>query len=128
MNQEPEIKNAKITSTMLGVEDHGILTCFLHLDYGGTGQGFGGWTFDHPIGRAETFKGREGTAWGMEFIRRILDLLEVESWEKIPGNHCRVKADWGKVHSIGHITKDKWFTPEIDLVSMKPKSDMGAQP
>ena len=32
-----EIKNAKIESTMLGTEDHGIMTCYLYLDYGDKG-------------------------------------------------------------------------------------------
>ena len=31
---EPEMKNANITRTMLGIEDHGILTYNLTLDYG----------------------------------------------------------------------------------------------
>ena len=43
MKPQGEIRNAVIQSTMLGYEDHGILTCFLHLDYSGAGQGFGGY-------------------------------------------------------------------------------------
>lgn len=35
----PETKNARIESTMLGREDHGILTFMLHLSYGGSGHG-----------------------------------------------------------------------------------------
>ena len=37
-----EIRNAIIKSTMLGTKDHGIMTCYLYLDYGGEGQAFGG--------------------------------------------------------------------------------------
>ena len=43
MSTMEEIKNAIITGTYLGIEDHGILTFWLYLDYGGSGQGFGGY-------------------------------------------------------------------------------------
>ena len=39
--RESSQANAKITSTHLGQEDHGIFTAWLQLDYGGSGQGFG---------------------------------------------------------------------------------------
>lgn len=42
-----EIKNAKITSTSLGYEDHGILTFGLCLDIsGGGGVVYGGFALD----------------------------------------------------------------------------------
>ena len=115
MNNIP-IKNAVIKGTMLGIEDHGIMTCFLNLDYGGSGQSFGGYSLD---GFNESEDKRVGTAWGMEFIRRVLEVLDVDSWEKIKGTHCRVKADHGKVYRIGHIIKDQWFDPKQDLEYLK---------
>lgn len=109
---ERTIQNAVIESTMLGQEDHGILTCFLMLNYGGSGQGFGGWALDEPRrDSADKFLGRFGTAWGMQFIAGVLKVLEVSSWEKLPGTHCRADADHGKVYRIGHILKDRWFDP-----------------
>lgn len=107
-----ETKNAVIESTMLGIEDHGILTCFLYLNYGGSSQGFGGYSFD------EYDKGKDkrvGVAWGMEFIRNVLETLEVESWEDLTGERCRVVSDSGKVYRIGHFLKDQWFDPDKDL-------------
>jgi len=107
-------KNAVITHTMLGYEDHGILTAYLYLDYGGSCQGFGGYALDRYVegsrqsGRSE----RIGTAYGCEFIIRILSVLGVDKWEKIPGTHCRVKASHEKAEAIGHILKDKWFDPQ----------------
>ena len=47
MSTMEEIKNAIITGTYLGIEDHGILTFWLYLDYGGSGQGFGGYQLDN---------------------------------------------------------------------------------
>lgn len=107
-----EIKNAQIRSTMLGVEDHGIFSCILSLDYAGSGQGFGGYALDEYEPQR---KARFGTAYGMEFIKRILDTLEVDKWEALKGQHIRADADHGKVYGIGHIIKDKWFYPEKDL-------------
>ena len=102
-----EIKNALIVSTSLGKEDHGIMTCFLHLDYGGSGQGFGGYSFQ--CGKDNQVK---GSAFGMDFIMEILRVVGAPSWEKLPGMHIRVKAEHSKVHGIGHIIKDVWFHPQ----------------
>ena len=111
-------KNAVIESTMLGIEDHGIMTCFLYLDYGGTCQGFGGYSLDVFDKNKDK---RIGTAWGTEFVRRVLETIEVDSWEKLKGKHCRVVSDYGKVYRVGHIIKDKWFDPEKDLEHLKVK-------
>ena len=35
------IKNAIIENVTLGFEDHGIMTSYIHVDYGGGGGGFG---------------------------------------------------------------------------------------
>ncbi len=121
MSDTPEIKNAVINSTMLGVEDHGILSCFIHLQYDGGGQGFGGYAMDSPTRSANPKDERRvGTAWGMEFIRRVLDVVGVNNWEDLKGKHVRVKATFSKVESIGNIIKDKWFTPETDINHLRP--------
>lgn len=73
---------ARITSTFLGVEDHNMFTAWLHLDYGGAGQGAGGYELD---GHAEAGKPRIGTARGMEFVMRAIRACGVRSWEEIRG-------------------------------------------
>jgi len=98
----PEIKNAKIESVYLGFEGHGILTCYLNLDYGGVAQSFGGYQMKNPN-------------YGMEFIERVLRVVGVESWEQLPGKTIRAKADNVKVYGIAHILRPEWFHPE-DLV------------
>ncbi len=107
----PEIKNALIKSTFLGIEDHGIFTAFITLDYSGSGQSFGGYSMDAP-NKGEQGLSRIGTPFGCEFILRVIRTLEVNSWEKLIGTYCRVMATHNKVHSIGHIQKDQWFSPE----------------
>ena len=107
-----EIKNAKISGTMLGLEDHGIMTCMLYLDYGGSSQGFGGYGFDEYYKKIDK---RLGTAWGMEFIKRVLEICDSEKWEDLKGKYVRADSEFGCVHRIGHITKDIWFDPKVDL-------------
>ena len=96
--------NARIESTMLGIEDHGTMTCMIHLDYGGSGQGFGGYSLDQ-------FGGKEGHASSILFIRRILETVDVDAWEELVGKYIRVRYTHDRVHAIGHIIEDKWFTP-----------------
>lgn len=117
--EKVEVRNAVIQSTMLGVEDHGILTCMIHTSSGVVGQGFGGWAFDAWNERA---KRREGTAWGMHFVGLLLSTLEVGSWEKLPGTPCRVRATHNKIVAIGHFIRDRWFEPEKDLAFLRPQA------
>jgi len=115
-----ETRNATIKSTMLGYEDHGIFTAILNLDYGGAGQGFGLCFLDAYNDKT---KEREGTAFGMQFIIEVMKVVGVESWESLKGKHCRVKADYEKVHAIGHFLKDEWFSPQDLYDKFKSKTE-----
>lgn len=88
---------AKITGTMLGYEGHGILTAMLQVDYGGSGQGIGGYCLDEPVrDDADQFVGRFGTAFGMEWVRRAMSACGVDSWEQVKGRTILVyKEDDG---------------------------------
>ena len=108
---DTEIRNARIETATIEREDHGIMTCSLGLDYSGSGQHFGGYAFDEPIKENGEFKGRRGTAYGMEFIIRILDTVGVDRWDQLVGKHIRVEQSHTKVYRIGHITEDRWFDP-----------------
>lgn len=108
-----ETKNAIINSTMLGYEDHGIFTAMLMLDFGDSTQGFGGYGLDTYV---KSLDQRKGTAYGCQWIINVLRTLEVEKWEDLPKTKLRVKADFDKIHEIGHFLKDKWFNPNnMDL-------------
>lgn len=104
-----EIRNARISSTHLGLEGHGIFSVMIDLDYDGGGQGFGGYALDRWV---PDLKRRRGTAWGMEFIARVLRVVGVEKWEDLKGKYVRADAEFTKVHRIGHITADRWFDPD----------------
>jgi len=100
-----ESKNATITSTMLGKEDHGIFTFVLHLDYGGSGQGAGTYALSYGgYDEKEKFVPYMG-----ELLWRIMDTVGVRTWEDLRGEHIRVKADHCKVHAIGNFLRDKWL-------------------
>lgn len=90
--------NARIDSTFLGREDHGIFTAFLYLDYGGGGQGFGGYVLKDK--------------YAYVFVSRVLETVGASSWENLPGKHVRVCVEQGKALGIGHIIEDKWYFPE----------------
>lgn len=93
-----EIKNARIESTMLGYEDHGLLTCSITLDYGGALQGFGGYCL--------------GDVFTDQWIKGVLKCVGVETWEKLKGVYVRAQIEDGRITAIGHILEDKWFKPK----------------
>lgn len=81
---------AKIKKTFLGYEDHGVLTAFLHVDYGGAQQAIGGYQLDCP----------SGAVW----IARVLKACGVASWEQLPGRTIYVRRDTnGRVLGIGPL-------------------------
>jgi hypothetical protein len=120
---ESQIRNAVIEQTMLGIEDHGLLTVYVHLDYGDGGhQGFGGYGLDRPVKIDGKHSHREGTAYGMEFISQIMKVAGVAKWEDLVGQHVRVDGrPFGQIKRIGHIIEDKWFHPEEDLKHLIPE-------
>lgn len=93
-----EITNAKIASTTLGIESHGIPTCFLYLEWPGAGQAFGGYDLRH---------------YGIEFITKTCAAVGVDRWEDLTGWVCRIQNDRNKVYAIGHIIEDRWYEPEV---------------
>ncbi len=96
-----EILNAKITSTLFGYEDHGILTCYLHFDIsGGSSIAFGGYNLNSI-----------GTGY---FVKKILDVVGVNEWELLVGKHVRIKLEDRRLVAIGNIMDDRWFDPKTD--------------
>lgn len=106
-----EIKNAIIESASIEIEDHGSLTMWLHLDYGGLNQGFGGYALYLP--KSFTYHKRDSIAG--HFMYRVLEIAGVTSFNQLAGKTIRVKADWNGVESIGHIVKDDWFCPKEEI-------------
>ena len=106
-------ENMRIKGTMLGREDHGILTAFLQLEGNGTGQGFGGWCLDSAD--------RPNPAAGL-WISRVLEVVGVAEWEELPGKYVRVVRDRGLISGIGHIIEDRWFYPRDEMKELATQS------
>lgn len=94
-------ENAQIERTMLGFEDHGIMTGYVFLKAGPYSVGYGGYCL--------------GGEFAGEWIKGILKAVGVERWEDLKGKYCRLRGEntWGASASrseIGHITEDRWFS------------------
>lgn len=106
-----EIHNALITKTMLGFEDHGIMTFFVYLEWDGGGVGFGGYSLDEYD---KEQKKRVGVGYSMDLLKEIMEVVGVETWEQLKGKHVRVDSEgWGgKALGLGNLLKDKWIYPK----------------
>lgn len=111
-----EEKNAIITSADISNDDHGLLTAWLSLDYGGGGQGFGGYALYLP--KAYTHHDKKAGYAG-HFIWRVMEIAGVEHWKDLPGKTIRVRAEHDGVEAIGHIIKDNWFYPKKEFEGLK---------
>jgi|SRR3972149_1296728 len=109
---------AKIESTFLGFEDHGIFTAWLTLDYGGSGQGVGLHTLSYNK------DGHIGAPGGINYIIRILKACGVEEWGKLKGRTIYViKEDDGwdaKVLGIGPLPTESGKDFLFDEVVLWP--------
>jgi hypothetical protein len=87
-------KIAKVRSTQLGYEDHGIFTAYIELDFGGSGQSAGGYMLDFYN---QEEKRREGRKEGVEFIAGVLAACGVRTWEEVKGRTiiALVEGEWG---------------------------------
>jgi hypothetical protein len=109
------IKNAVIESVSIDMGDRGLLTAWLHLDYGDSGQGFGGFVLYLP----KSYKNHTLLSHAGHFIFRCMEIAGVEKWQDMKGKTIRVLSDndglSGKIEAIGHIVKDEWFFPAKDF-------------
>lgn len=112
-----EIKNAIIESAEITTSDHGVLSAWITLDYGGNGQGFGGYSLYLP----KSFKHHNIDSPAGHFIFRTLEVAGVERWSELKGKTIRVKCEHSEIHAIGHIVKDDWFSPRTDFDKNKDK-------
>ena len=98
-----EITNAKIASFDIFIENHGILTSFVDIDYGNSRQGYGG--YSHIGERKYTL---------VDTVLGLLAITDSLKIDQIAGEPIRVflKDDgfYRKIVAIGHYLEDKWFT------------------
>ncbi len=108
-----EIRNAIITSAVLDIGDRGILQAWVHLDYGGTGQGFGGYALYLP----KSYSYHQLQSVAGHFIFRVMEVAGADQWSKLTGKTVRALCNHSGVKSLGHIVKDDWFCPSEDFAT-----------
>lgn len=99
--RELETRNAKISSTMLGYEGHGIMTWWLTLEWDGGGVGLGGYVL--------------GGQSGIDSIEEILKTVGVETWEELKGKYVVLESEGigGRAIGIRNLIKENvWFRPK----------------
>lgn len=116
-----EIKNAVIESASISCGDRGFLDAWLFLDYGGSGQGFGGYVLYMP----KSWKHHKLESPAGHFIFRCMEIAGVDKWEQLKGKTIRVKGDHSGIEAIGHIVKDDWFNPSADFAALRSTDDRG---
>ena len=103
--KEPEglvMKNAVITKAEISNEDHGLLSAWLYLDYGGGGQGFGGLALYLP----KSFTHHKIESPAGHWIWRVMEIAEVAKWSELKGKTIRVRCNMSTIWEIGHIIKE----------------------
>lgn len=105
---------ATVDHTFLGIEDHGIMTANVDFRWGSAGQGTGHYYLDTPVKDANgKFLRREGTAYGLDYIMKVLDVFGVYSWEAVTGKKAIILHDstdaYGSIVGIANIDSDKIF-------------------
>lgn len=112
--------NAVVTNVSITGRNGGHKELMATLDVSGEplSTTFGAWILDeyNPATQEHV-----GTAWGMEYIRRVIATLEASSWESIKGMPCRVVIENGLCTGLGHFYKDQWFFPQKDLQHLLDK-------
>ena len=114
MGPAPETVNAIIEKATLVMERGFILSSWVFLNYGNSGQGFGGFTLggSHGLAGRHDQQANFAAAW----IVGVMCAADVDDWSMLPGRAVRVRRNRtgssGDIIGIGHITvDDRWFMP-----------------
>lgn len=109
--EEMKTTNAIIESVSITSADHGLLSAWVHVRFGGGGQGFGGYCLYLP----KSFTHHKLESCAGHFIWRVMEIAGVEEWAKCAGKAIRIKHSHSKIQAIGHIINDDWFDPSEDF-------------
>ncbi len=102
-----EIRNATITETFLGIEDHGLFVWTVSMDYGGSEQSF------------QRILASKADASSVRVIGALLGAVGVDSWEQMRGKNVRCVIEGGLIRGVGHITKDTWYYAKDELAEVE---------
>lgn len=113
------IENALITNVDLSMADHGCFELAMTLEGGGWGVVYGGYCLGKGyLGADDDFF--SGSAYGMEYLIRIMDTVGVEKFQDLKGKYVRVATKrCDPVKIIGNSIMDKWFDAETFFTDKK---------
>ena len=115
--------NAVIEKATITNDDHGMMTVWVFLNYGGSGQGFGGYALHLP----KTSEHYSLESCAGHFIWRVMEVAGVNEWHKLAGKCVRVRRTGegfgGDIEAIGHIVHDDWFCPKKDFAELGKKEE-----
>jgi hypothetical protein len=102
-----ETLNAQINTSRLGFIRNGIFSFCLTLTIqGGGALNIGGYVMDsYDKGKEK----RIGTAYGMNLVMRILEVVGVNTWEELEGKYIRIVRLGDSVTKIGNLIKEEWI-------------------
>lgn len=109
-----EIENGRITSADIQFSRGFILDAWVHLEFEGSGQGFGGYVLGgNPFDSEKCADHAKQANLAADFIGGIMAVADVEKWSDLKGKVVRVeRADkFGQIVAIGHAFKDRWYRP-----------------
>ena len=113
MNKEKlQYKNAVIKSVDITNGDHNCLSVWIFLNYGGSEQGFGGYSlYNISSGFRKDASNKTG-----HFINRVFEIAGVDKWDRLVGKSIRVISnEMDDIIAVGHIVHDDWFYPRVDF-------------
>lgn len=106
---------AKVEYTRLGAEDHGIFTASIGFVSGAWHQSMGDYCLDEPLRDADgSFLRREGTAYGLDHVMRLLWVFGVSKWEDVKGQSALVlrTEPFGFIKGVANLhDEDRVFIP-----------------
>lgn len=119
-----ELKNAVIESVR--IDNERGLRMWIMLDYGESGQVFGGFLLYRPADWGEPRQVQPSVNFCGHFIYRCLQVAGVGELNQMEGKAVRAIASDGRCKAIGHIVKDDWFDPEAELEQLKKTAEANA--
>jgi hypothetical protein len=99
---------ARVESTHLGFEDHGVYSVNVAFTGAGWGQGTGHYAITQ---RGEDGEQHAANGWGVEFIVRMLQACSCSRWEDLPGSVVWIIREAGRIVGVEplEINKGKPF-------------------
>ena len=109
-----KIENAIIDSATLRFEyDNRFLCLSLYLETQSRMRKFGGINLGNRFQKEFNRNAGDYAFW---WIKRVFDIVGVESFDELKGKPLRIEIDDNNsISAIGHIINDDWFCPKKDF-------------